>query len=290
MALLNACDKAKPPYTNKITINSSLVKRVLCEEGTSTSCTHCLQGTCTLEKMIAQYSNNFISIAFHSNSLPVHDPMNCADYNEYDNLYATNNGLPCIVLDRKMYTPTNPYPADYTPDVCSEYANEMSAAIANPPVVDMSITNIHWDKILRNLSYTVQAVVLANFNGDYRFNGVLTEDSVHGTTSAWNQANGFSGDPDTTDCGCGFQNLPNPVPAALMYYNHVARHIFDGWNGVQESISTTVNHLVGDTLKRTYSYSIPVSWNASQINAIGFIINHADGTIVNACQAVHVGK
>ena len=288
MVFIIACDKVKPPYTNKISVDGSSVKRVLCEEGTSTSCTNCLQGTCTLEKMIAQYPNNFIPVAFHSENLgPGSDPMNCTDYNEYDNLFANSNGLPCVVLDRKIM---NQYHADY-PSVCSEYATEMSAAVTTPPIVSINITNLKWDNTLRNLSYTVQAVVLSNFNCDYRFNGILTEDSVHGTTSAWNQINGFSGNLDTTKCGCGFQNLPNPVPAASMYYNHVARYLFDGWNGVQGSISTTTHFVVGDTLRKTYTYnSLPAGWNASHINVIGFVIKHDDGTIVNACQAEHVGK
>ena len=283
MVFIIACDKVKPPYTNKISVDGSSVKRVLCEEGTSTLCTNCPKGACTMEKMIAQYPNNFIPVAFHSNMLGT-DPMHCTESDEYDNLYANNNGLPCIILDRKVL---NSYPADFA-SVCSEYATAMSAAVTNPPIVSMNITNLKWDNSLRNLSYTIQAVVLSNFNGDYRFNGIITEDSVHGTTSVWNQINAFA---HTTKDECGFEHMNNPVPADSMYYNHVARFVFDGWNGVQGSISTTTHFVVGDTLRKTYTYnSIPAGWNAAHINVVGYVIKHDDGTIVNACQAEHVGK
>jgi len=277
-----ACDKVKAPYTNKISIDGSSIKRVLCEEGTSTSCTNCPMGICTLEKMIAQYPKNFIPVAFHFN-LITNDPMYKTEFAEYNNLFATL-GMPCVVIDRKIM---NSYPADYA-SVCSEYATAMSAAISAPPPVDMSITNIQWDKTTRNLSYTVRAVVLANFIGDYRFSGILTEDSVHGTTSVWAQSNSFA---HTSQDMCGFEDHNNPVPADSMYYDHVARHIFDGWDGIQGSISATTHHITGDTLTKTYSYiNLPAGWNAAQINVIGLIIKHDDGTIVNACQAVHVGK
>jgi hypothetical protein len=273
MALLNACDKVKPPYMNKVTIDTSSVKRVLCEEGTATSCTNCPKGICTLENMIAQYPNNFIPVAIHCFN---DDPMYNTEFIYAINLFS-NAGIPCASIDRRNKTD---FPIDFA-GVLSEY----SAAISIPSPVDMSITNINWNSSSRVLTYTVQAKVINEFEGDYRFNSILTEDSVHGTSAVWNQDNSYAG--TTTDM-CGFESLTNPVPAAKMYYNHVARHISDGWSGASGSIPS--DNDAGSLLTKPYSFTVPAGWNAANINIVGFIVNNSDSTIVNACQAVHVGK
>ncbi|HNW99648.1 MAG TPA: Omp28-related outer membrane protein [Bacteroidales bacterium] len=271
LIFFNACDKVQPPYMNKITIDSSSTKRVLCEEGTATWCTNCTKGICSLEKMIDQYPDNFIPIAIH-----FEDPMSVDGYVADFTSFADIQGIPCSVIDRNL--PKNE--TDYE-DILTAY----STAINTIPPVDMKIMNISWNSSNRVLTYTVSAEVIAEFNGDYRFNSVLTEDSVHGTTSDWDQANSYGGGVLEM---CGFENLATTIPAADMYYNHVARHIFDGWDGISGSIPAT--NTIGTTLTKTYTYTLPVGWNADKVNAIGFIINKTDGTVVNACQAVHVGK
>jgi len=277
MAFFSACDKVEPPYTKKVIVDTSSVKMVLCEEGTSTACLNCPMGICTIEKMIAQYPNNFIPIAYHY-VLATNDPMYNSAFDEYSTLYASYNGLPCVVLDRKT---KSSYPADYN-SVLAEYSTEITAT----PYANMSIVNISWASSSRILSYTVQAKVTTEFEGDYRFNSVLTEDSVHGHGPTWYQDNAFAGQGPNAMCDFGI--LPNPIPDSLMYYNHVARYISDGWTGAAGSIPD--DNDVGTVLTKQYNVTLSSSWNAANINIIGMIINQSDSTILNACQAVHVGK
>jgi thiol-disulfide isomerase/thioredoxin len=270
LLLISACDKVQPPYKNEIPTDTIIkIKRVICEEGTGTWCTYCTRGICALEKMKSAYPDNFIPIAIHND-----DIMTVADYDAAFSPYSPS--YPFSIIDRTL--PING--ANYN-EILSTY---LTAVNTSPPV-DMSITNLSWNSSTRVLSYTVSAEVIKDFDGDYRFNSVLTEDSVHGTSTAWDQANFYGG---TGNEMCGFESLSNVVPAANMYYMHVARHIFDGWDGIQGSIPDTNN--IGATLTKTYTYTLPVGWNATHINAIGFIINKTDGTIVNACQKENIGK
>ncbi|MGD0712490.1 MAG: Omp28-related outer membrane protein [Bacteroidales bacterium] len=277
LAFFNACDKVKPPYTKTVKVDTTSLKVVLCEEGTSTYCENCPKGACTIEKMIAQYPNNFIPVAYHSSMLGP-DPMHNSAFDVYDNVYANNNGLPCVVIDRKTMVS---YPADYN-SVLSEYSTEMTK---NTPVT-MSIIDITCNSGTGVLSYTVQAKVLSEMQGNYGFNSILTEDSVHGKGASWYQENIFSG--EGANAMCEFGTLANPIPDSLMYYNHVARYISDGWNGAVGSIPTDNDK--GAILTKPYNVTVPSAWNAAHINIVGFIINQTDSTIVNACQAVHVGR
>jgi hypothetical protein len=278
MALFYACDKVKPPYTKPVTVDTNAVKAVLCEEGTSTYCENCPKGACTIEKMTALYPNNFIAISYHSNSLGP-DPMYNTAFDAYANIYEYN-GIPCIVVDRKTM---GSYPADYN-SVLAEYVTDMNAN--GKPPVSMSITNISWNSATAVLSYTVQAKVTAEMEGNYTFNSVLTEDSVHGKGAAWYQENYFAG--QGANAMCEFGTLPNPIPDSVMFYDHVARYISDGWFGAVGSIPSDNDK--GQVLTKPYSVTIPSTWNVSHINIVGMIINQADSTLVNACQAVHVGK
>lgn len=271
-----ACDKISEPYMNPVEIDADSIKRVLCEEGTASKCTNCPKGACTLERLMEEYPENFIPIAIHSNIMGLDSMYNPA----FDGfLPYTEYGIPCVVIDRKK-TSNKVYPADFD-NVKARFVEAMKTV----PAVSMNVENVKWEPSTRKLSYDIKAKVLTFFKGDFRMNSVLTEDSVHGTTSQWNQANFYAGSSQEM---CGFEDLPNPIPAAQMYYHHVARHIFDGWNGAEGSVPE--NNLVGDSIVKSYSYTIPTRWNIKQINIIGFMVNGSDGSIVNACEKEHVGK
>jgi thiol-disulfide isomerase/thioredoxin len=279
---LCSCDKVKPPYLKQVTVDTSSVKRVLCEDATATGCTYCPEGTCTIEKMEAQYPDNFIPIAYHSDLFgPGSDPMyNSACSDEFLNFFAALS-LPDVVINRKKDANSN-YPADFL-SVSGEYATAMTTK--DP--VDMSIINISWTSSTRTLTYTVQAKVITEIEGNYGFNSILTEDSVHGKGPTWYQDNSYAGQGE--NAMCEFGSLPNPIPDSLIYYNHVARYVSDAWwTGEHGSIPD--DNDVGAVLTKQYNVTIPATWNAAYINIVGMIINQSDSTIVNACMAEHVGK
>jgi len=77
----------------------------------------------------------------------------------------------------------------------------------------------------------------------------------------------------------GYEDLPNPVPAADMVYENVARTILGGWNGTEGSIDATVG--IGDSIGYTYTVNLDSEWNTDEIEIIGMVIN-GDGSILNS--------
>ncbi len=80
----------------------------------------------------------------------------------------------------------------------------------------------------------------------------------------------------------GFESLPNPVPAAQMVYDHVARAIAPSFTGAANSFPATVN--TGETHTITATFIIPASWDETKIHIVGLLFN-PQGKIDNAGKA-----
>jgi hypothetical protein len=130
------------------------------------------------------------------------------------------------------------------------------------------------------------ATVVANahfavdLSGDYRLACVFTEDDVTGTGSTWNQHNYYAGG-NYGSMG-GFENLTDPVPAADMHYNFVARTIIGGYTGVAGSLPSTIT--AGETDSHTFTYTVPATDDVSQMKAIILLINNQNGQILNGAK------
>lgn len=79
---------------------------------------------------------------------------------------------------------------------------------------------------------------------------------------------------------CGFENLSDPIPAADMHYDHVAREILDSPYGTQGSLPATIP--AGSTQSYTYTYTIPQTWNYDKLHFIGLLIDMGTGEVLNA--------
>ena len=71
----------------------------------------------------------------------------------------------------------------------------------------------------------------------------------------------------------GFELLPSPVPASLMYYSHVARAITPGWNGAAV-YPTSVG--AGDSAVNTFTFVLPAGWHEDRMHIIGMVIFNND--------------
>jgi len=136
------------------------------------------------------------------------------------------------------------------------------------------------------LTTTVDCHFACNLNGNYRLAYVVTEDHVHGTTAAYNQNNYYSYQSQNLPLyGNGFdwQAAPNPVPAAQMQYNYVARYIDHSFTGTPGTISTPI--AAGDIQSYTFHYNIPAGCNPSNMKTAVLLIDQATGKIMNASGA-----
>jgi hypothetical protein len=161
--------------------------------------------------------------------------------------------------------------------------SEMEAEFLNRIVMAPTayITNgATWNATTRQLNVSVSADFQAPATSSYKLAIVLTEDGVTGTGSGWAQSNAYAN--NAAGPMGGYESLPNPVPAAQMVYDHVARAIEPSFNGYANSFPATVN--VGETHTINYSFILPASWDENEIHIVGLLLA-PNGSIDNAGKA-----
>ncbi len=233
-------------------------KKVWVEEATGTWCPWCVRGIVMMDRAVEHYNDFFVGIAVHNN-----DPM---AYDVHDQ-YVSNrvSGYPSVIIER-----------DYIGDPLDIEAELVARAQTAPPA-KLTIENA---SIYNNqLSVTIQTEFLANMSGP-RLLVVVYEDSVTGTTRGYAQANAYAG--GSNGPMGGYENKPNPVPASMMKYDLVSRHIFGSVHGVDSfGGSGTAGQVVTTTF---FLDSIPGEWRPEKLR-VAVALLKSDGKVVNANKA-----
>jgi hypothetical protein len=235
-------------------------KMVVSEEGTGTWCQWCPRGAVFMDQFNTKYSQFWAGIAVHNG-----DPMTVTDYDAA--FGALISGYPSSLVDRGIDVD----PSGMTPDFLTRVQIAPKAFLTNGAT---------WDAATRTLNVSVTADFQASANNNYKLACVLTEDGVTGTGSGYNQSNAYSGGGNGVMGG--FEALGNPVPAAQMVYDHVARAIAPSFSGFATSFPATVNS--GDIHTLNFSFVLPAEWDENQIHIIGLLID-PQGRIDNAGKA-----
>ena len=236
-------------------------KHMVAEEATGTWCGWCPRGAVFMDIMTEDFPEDFIGIAVHNS-----DPMEVTEYDNGVGAFPGFSGYPSVIIDRnEIVDPSQ------MPDV-------IDTRLADIAPVDMTI-DLTYDEASHSISAEVTAEFVTQLSGiNYRLNLVLTEDNVTGTGSGYAQTNYYAGG-GYGPMG-GYEDLPGTVPAADMIYQHVARGLASGWNGTSGSVPADVN--AGDMASHTYEWDLDADWNASEMHAIGMIIDQNSGKILNA--------
>ena len=235
-------------------------KMVVSEEGTGTWCQWCPRGAVFMDQFNTKYSQFWAGIAVHNG-----DPMTVTDYDA--SFGALISGYPSSLVDRG----TDVDPSGMTPDFLTRVQVAPKAFITNGAT---------WDAASRTLNVSVTADFQASVNNNYKLACVLTEDGVTGTGSGYNQSNAYSG--GNNGVMGGYEALGNPVPAAQMVYDHVARAIAPSFSGYTNSFPATVAS--GDMHTINFSFVLPTTWNENEIHIVGLLID-PQGRIDNAGKA-----
>jgi hypothetical protein len=235
-------------------------KMVVSEEGTGTWCQWCPRGSVFMDQFNTKYSQFWAGIAVHNG-----DPMTVTDYDAA--FGASISGYPSSLVDRGADVD----PSGMTPDFLTRVQIAPKAFLTNGAT---------WDAATRTLNVSVTADFQASANNNYKLACVLTEDGVTGTGSGYNQSNAYSGGGNGVMGG--YESLGNPVPAAQMVYDHVARAIAPSFSGFATSFPATVNS--GDIHTLNFSFVLPAEWDENQIHVIGLLID-PQGRIDNAGKA-----
>ena len=249
-------------------------RKVVAEEATGTWCTWCPRGAVFMDEA-SLFFENFIGIAVHNQ-----DPMMVPVYDTGLNTYI--GGYPTVVLDRDI---PNILPNNYAAfsqgfDIIQEQLDR-TAPVAIDVEADL-------DPSTNELKVTVSGEFLIPINNEWRFNAVISEDGVTGSGAGWEQINIYSGGGQG-EMG-GYENLPNPVPANQMVYNHVGRAILGGWAGQAGSLPATIAR--GETHSHTFTTTLDAGWDLANLHVIGFVVNQANGVIINgnAAEMITVGN
>jgi hypothetical protein len=232
-------------------------KMVVGEEATGTWCQWCPRGAVYMDLFEQEYSQFWAGIAVHNA-----DPMADAVYDA--GMGQLIGGYPSALVDRG----TDVDPSGMGPQFFNRLQTAPTALIENGAT---------WDPATRMLYVSVTADFQASANNNYKIACVLTEDEVTGTGGGWSQSNSYAG--GANGVMGGYESLPNPVPAAQMVYNHVARSIQPSFAGFANSFPTTVN--AGDNHTVNFLFILPQGWDETKIHIIGMLIDPT-GKVDNA--------
>jgi hypothetical protein len=213
-----------------------------------------------MDYMAETYPETWIGVAVHNG-----DPMVNAVYNAAIGAHIT--GYPSALVDRAV--------GAINPANLEDYYLDRIDAIT-PASIELS--TIDWNETTREISFDVISEFVVDINSELRFNAVIAEDSLWGTSSQWAQANYYAGGGNGVMGG--WELLPNPVPAADMHYDHVAREILGGWDGTANSLPASIN--AGDIHSYTYTYTVPATMRTDKMTIIGLLIDQSTGEILNA--------
>ncbi|MDE7343944.1 MAG: hypothetical protein K2N19_08020, partial [Muribaculaceae bacterium] len=225
-------------------------RNVVIEEVTGMWCQYCPMGIVAFDIMQEKYPDNFIGIAVHMGAQQ--DEMALDDYANQDTF---PGGAPSGWIDRKVYSVKPMVPARI--DTHRTYTTLMGGfetlfleRLEELPMAEIKLTSA----LERNSDGTFTVSTASRFpinmtEADLRVAIVLTEDHVW--KEGYYQNNRFSGGSETL---YGWESLPARIMSD-MEFNHVARAIYDDYNGIPSSLPSEIK--AGETYEYTVDLPYP---------------------------------
>lgn len=239
------------------TVSALATKSVLIEEGTGTWCQWCPRGKVAMEYMTTTYPN-FIGIMVHNG-----DPMALAAYDNAANF----GGYPSANVDRVLLD------QGVSQAAFEAFYNDRKDLIV-PASLSATVSGSG-----SNVSIDASATFYTEFSSaNYRLGVILYENDVTGTSAGYNQSNAYAGGGNGPMGG--YENLPNPVPAAQMVYNYVGRALLGGYNGQAGSVPTTITD--GQQVSYSFNYTVPATFDRANLRGVVVLIDQSTGEVVNA--------
>ena len=238
-------------------------KKVMAEVSTGTWAGWGPKALCFMDYMSETYPDTWIGIAVHNGS-EMTNP-------EYDgaipDIIPGYGVVPSVTTDRT--------PGDSDPSELEAAYNRRMNAISP---ATLEIVNYTWNPETRVVSFDLQSEFVADINAELRFGVVFIEDSLHGTSDDYAQynlyADGINGPM------CGYEYLPDPVPAEQMHYDHVARAAIDSPFGTLESLPLEIS--TGSVITYNYIYTIPETWRYEKLHIVSFLVDMGTNEILNS--------
>lgn len=243
-------------------VNSFPTHMVVVEEATGTWCGWCPRGAVFMEDLELQHPTTAIPIAVHNA-----DPMVVTTYDA--GVSALVPGYPAVLIDRKV--------VDDPQNIETQY----QAHIGDFGFATLSLP-CSFNTTTRVLTGSASCTMATGLTGSYRLTMVTTQNNVTGTTTAYNQTNYYSFQSQNialSGAGHNWQTEPNPILAANMDYDYVARSIAGGFTGQTGSLPGVL--VDGNTYTYTFTYTVPAAYNIANMNAYLLLIDQTTGEILN---------
>lgn len=251
-------------------------KKVVVEEGTSTTCSYCPRGAVSLDMWHKIYGSRVVPIAVHHNMPGFTDPMTIigGDY---------LSGLKISSLPSGRVNRYPGYIYFQSPNEIDSYLDETANAQALLSEVDYNSDTREFEvNYLARMGY-------ANTDQSLSMAAIVIEDNVVNTASNYKQNNGYSGaskeelvakyGEEWWPAWQKFVESPQYIPAKNMVYNHVARGIFPSFSGQHVSTEWECDTDISGTIK----FSMPNSvMNEDETSVVIILIDDASGVIVGA--------
>lgn len=249
-------------------------RKVVIEEATGMWCQYCPKGIYAFDVLQEKYPDTFIGIAVHM--MAEMDPMALDNYANRTNF---TGGAPSGWIDRKWYSldPVVPVWEDsrrvYT-TLMGGFETLFLQRMAEQPLAEVSLAASVPNASELEVNATTRFPVNSE-NADCRLAVVVTEDHVW--KQGYFQYNVFSGSNETIG---GFESRPNIIRDD-MEFNHVARVIYDDYNGIPQSLPSSIK--AGEEYVFSRKFKLPDSiLDFANIKVIAMVIDNSTGEIMNA--------
>lgn len=231
-------------------------KTILLEEFTGSWCGYCPDGALKLEDLIANNPGNVVGVSIHNG-----DAMTFSD--------GIQSGFNVTSFPSGMVNRTLVDGQSKEPFTRSLWGAEVTNQIGSYTPVDVSLTSTY-NTTNRELNITVTADFVDFASGDLRFVAMLTEDSVTGTGTGYDQVNYYSSGHSSGGVGgSSHPHYSDPTPIVGYVHNHVLRSVPGGAFGNPGVISSPISP--GSTISESFTINVPASINENKIKVIGFV-------------------
>jgi hypothetical protein len=214
-------------------VSAQTTRNPVIEFCTGTWCPWCACGDYTIETLLETYPN-LIPVAYHGPA--GYDPFSNFEGNEIINLMGYT-GYPTATVDRASGL------GDYT-----TWTGKVTSRVNVPSTVQVSISQSSFNETTRQFDATINVTPLQDLTGQYKYNMILTEDSL-----IYDQAN-------NNVCVTG-------GPGWVHYW--VVRAMMNTAAGENLNSGSTWN--TGETITKTISYNVSANFYADRCRIITFV-------------------
>ncbi len=264
-------------------VSTGTYKYTLLEEGTGTWCGYCPDGAQRIQQNIEPTYPHAIAVAFHNGDAMTLSP------DQFNSAYIGSPaglGWPGGSIDRVPFTHLNTSSGVNETRVWVNrgyWASDLATRDAVSPNFKISMLST-WDSSTSTLKVNVTAKVLIATGAAYNINAYLVEDSISSATTGYEQHSYMYSGPTSS----WFYNLcssPCPsyacsscaiIPSSSYSHMGVVRKIMGA--DIYGDAAFTSTAAVGDSITKTYTYTIPSTFNWHRCKVVGLVTKAGTGT------------